>query len=42
MSDTIPTQDQETLKLNMQHAIMVKQSSNQKIIKEILQKAKKL
>jgi hypothetical protein len=28
--------------LNMQHAIMVKQSSNQKIIKEILQKAKKL
>ena len=42
MADSITTQDQENLKLNMQHAIMVKQSPNQKTIVESLQKAKKL
>jgi hypothetical protein len=42
MSDTIHTQDQEILKLNMQHAIMIKQSSTPNTLIETLQKARKL
>jgi len=42
MQDTIKTADNNDIKLNIQHAIMIKQSDNQKKIIDVMSKAKEL